>query len=692
MKNGFKQLFRRPARVLLFFFLMTAASMLLIFGAAMYLQNAMRLQKLDQVFVTVGTVEQPLVSTEYVNTGGDCVWSGYTVRNYGELISPKELEFPGADYVIPPEQRPFYLAHLPESTVVVQPDYSTILEFQAQESSKTGGKVKAVITKVLLDGRVKAEEEYYEYAKEEPLKVGEEITVCQHELEGALPIEAGKTYIGCLEKKVQPINPDFFPDFESMSAEEMIMWTEIYQEQFGLMEQEMEFSPEAGPCTTQCDSSGKKLSTSYYPIGLNGTAYRLEEVTEGFYEEGGHGQDWLALQKQIEISHQLYPVLAVTDPGLIPSFQESNVHVRGRMITDEEYASGARVCMVSRTFAQKNLLAVGDKITLPLLCAMYGYQPNMEAYGEEYYSVYNREDPCETWFKLPKTCSLLNAQGNLYEPFWEEEYEIVGVFNVRFPKKDLPFNNMLIVPRSSIGASDENNIAYFGPMNENMTSFQLPSGSLEEFQAGLLEHVPQASGLTIKYNDMGYASAEDSLRSIEKTSLLLLIAGALASAAVVALLLFFFVVREKKRSAIERSLGLSKARCRVSLLSGILTLTLVATVLGSACAGFLLSKTETLQQMEAIAEEVEGPDGEMITKPVTNWDLGGLYHFSASYSPWAMWDVKGHQAELEEVSAPPLLYLAAPVLLCLLVGVLSLLLLNRNLKIEPIVLLSSKME
>ena len=687
MKNGFKQLFRRPVRVALFFFLMTAASMLLIFGAAMYLQNAIRLQKLDEVFITVGTVEQPLLSTEYVNVGGECVSSGYTVQNYGELVSPQELEFPGADYVIPPEQRPFYLAHLPESTVAIQPNYSSILEFKALESSQTGGKAKVVITKVLLDGQVKAEEEYYDYAKTEPLKVGEEITVCQHELEGALSIEAGKTYIGCLEKKAPPLDLDFLPDFTTMSPEEVLAWQEHFQNQAGWQEPNLEFSPAAGPFTTQCDPSGKKLSTSYYPAGLNGTAYRLEEVTEGFYEEGGHGQDWLALQKQMEISHQMYPVLAVIDPGLVPSFQESNVHVRGRMITEEEYASGAKVCMVSRTFAQKNLLGVGDKIKLPLLCAMYGYQPDTE-----YYYVHNREDPCGTWFKLPETCSLLNAQGELYKPFWEEEYEIVGVFNVRFPKKDLPFNNMLIIPKSSVGASDENNIAYFGPMNENMTSFQLPSGSLEDFQEGLQKYVPQASQLTIKYNDMGYASAAESLRSIEKTSLLLLIAGLLASAAVVALLLFFFVVREKKRTAIERSLGLSKRRCRVSLLSGLLLLTLFATALGSACAGVLISKKETLQQMEAIAEEVEGPDGEMITKPVTNWDLGGLYHFSASYSPWAMWDVKGNQAKLEEIGVPPFLYFAAPALLCLLVGALSLLLIDRNLKIEPIALLSSKME
>lgn len=687
MKNGFKQLFRRPVRVALFFFLMTAASMLLIFGAAMYLQNAIRLQKLDEVFITVGTVEQPLLSTEYVNVGGECVSSGYTVQNYGELVSPQELEFPGADYVIPPEQRPFYLAHLPESTVAIQPNYSSILEFKALESSQTGGKAKVVITKVLLDGQVKAEEEYYDYAKTEPLKVGEEITVCQHELEGALSIEAGKTYIGCLEKKAPPLDLDFLPDFTTMSPEEVLAWQEHFQNQAGWQEPNLEFSPAAGPFTTQCDPSGKKLSTSYYPAGLNGTAYRLEEVTEGSYEEGGHGQDWLALQKQMEISHQMYPVLAVIDPGLVPSFQESNVHVRGRMITEEEYASGAKVCMVSRTFAQKNLLGVGDKIKLPLLCAMYGYQPDTE-----YYYVHNREDPCGTWFKLPETCSLLNAQGELYKPFWEEEYEIVGVFNVRFPKKDLPFNNMLIIPKSSVGASDENNIAYFGPMNENMTSFQLPSGSLEDFQEGLQKYVPQASQLTIKYNDMGYASAAESLRSIEKTSLLLLIAGLLASAAVVALLLFFFVVREKKRTAIERSLGLSKRRCRVSLLSGLLLLTLFATALGSACAGVLISKTETLQQMEAIAEEVEGPDGEMITKPVTNWDLGGLYHFSASYSPWAMWDVKGNQAKLEEIGVPPFLYFAAPALLCLLVGALSLLLIDRNLKIEPIALLSSKME
>ena len=58
------------------------------------------------------------------------------------------------------------------------------------------------------------------------------------------------------------------------------------------------------------------------------------------------------------------------------------------------------------------------------------------------------------------------------------------------------------------------------------------------------------------------------LRVSRDMSQLLLVGGVLAALAILALLLYFFVVKEKKRTAIERSLGMSKRQCRVSLLAG----------------------------------------------------------------------------------------------------------------------------
>ena len=54
----------------------------------------------------------------------------------------------------------------------------------------------------------------------------------------------------------------------------------------------------------------------------------------------------------------------------------------------------------------------------------------------------------------------------------------------------------------------------------------------------------------------------------------------LAALAILALL-YFFVVKEKKRTAVERSLGMSKRQCRVSLLAGLMILTIIAAGVGA---------------------------------------------------------------------------------------------------------------
>ncbi|MCI9193897.1 MAG: hypothetical protein HFE92_11060 [Acutalibacter muris] len=58
MKNSLKQLLRRPGRAILFFLLMAASTLLLVFGAAMYMQNQIRIDSLDESFTTVGYISQ----------------------------------------------------------------------------------------------------------------------------------------------------------------------------------------------------------------------------------------------------------------------------------------------------------------------------------------------------------------------------------------------------------------------------------------------------------------------------------------------------------------------------------------------------------------------------------------------------------------------------------------------------------
>ncbi|HAY62092.1 MAG TPA: hypothetical protein DCX90_00560, partial [Ruminococcaceae bacterium] len=111
---------------------------------------------------------------------------------------------------------------------------------------------------------------------------------------------------------------------------------------------------------------------------------------------------------------------------------------------------------------------------------------------------------------------------------------------------------MLILPKNSIDASDEDNIAYYGPMNSVTTSFMLPNGTIESFDAALRVAVPETSELTITYDDNGYGDLMTSLNNARMSAVLLFAGGLVAVVGIVVLLLYFFIVKQKKRTAIER--------------------------------------------------------------------------------------------------------------------------------------------
>lgn len=136
MKNSLKQLLRRPGRAILFFLLMAASTLLLVFGAAMYMQNQIRIDSLDESFTTVGYISQ-----QPKDKGGSfnpVFW------DYGEegIIYPDTLDFEGADYIVPPESRPYYVACIEgawveggNNSITGEDDNTNLLEFSVKGPS-----------------------------------------------------------------------------------------------------------------------------------------------------------------------------------------------------------------------------------------------------------------------------------------------------------------------------------------------------------------------------------------------------------------------------------------------------------------------------------------------------------------------------------------------------------------------------
>lgn len=632
MLNSLKQLIRTPVKTVLFLLLMAAATALLVLGANLWADTQQKIDRVEESFTTIGTVEQKPSGTREVSywdfMSKDTV--SYTADVYDPALSVDILDFEGANYLAGPEKRPFYFGYnsalkLPDSINSLE-IYTFIIEFTPDEDCVPTEPVHVTAERVLY-GNLSGREDFW---------------FCNHSAENPMPLEAGKHYIAMMWEFYTSYS---HPDFDSRVGAEM---TPI-----GIPQSVQSVDGVRVPLEDELDGNTQ-----------------LEEVTDGFYDTA-HGKYWLELAKACERLDGAYCVLPASNMNLLPSFHEQDVIIRdGREITKEEFASGAEVCLVSTTFAFTNNLQVGDKIPVEPAEADYS-----EVIGDKFSAYQTTRNP------------MLNAEGKPFEPFWSAEYEIVGLYYT-VDTQIMPgmseigneYANTIVVPANSIRASDENNVLYcggyagsnpgnFASLRAYNTSFQIPNGTTAEFMEAFYAAVPEADQLEITFYDNGYEQVIGGLNNMRSISILLFAAGLVAALAILILLLYFFIVRQKKRTAVERSLGMSRRQCRVSLASGVVMLSIVAAVLGTVGSTFLIDKVDELD-LTGQAEET----------------------YSRYYSIWVTPEVELPE-DVEAESADALwLDFAIPAGMVLLTAALSALMVNQNLKTEPILLLSTKAE
>ncbi len=185
---------------------------------------------------------------------------------------------------------------------------------------------------------------------------------------------------------------------------------------------------------------------------------------------------------------------------------------------------------------------------------------------------------------------ILNAKGEVYQVFEDSYYTISGIYDTLYGSALATGyrlqENEIIVPKASIKNSDENNILRGGRMRGYTTSFQIPNGDIDEFQEAFSK--TGINDLEITFYDKGYSRLEGGLINMKRMSMSMLIAGSITALFVLLFFCNMLITRQRKRTAIERSLGMTKKECTWSLLSGILLIVLIGSFLGSI-SGTLLS-------------------------------------------------------------------------------------------------------
>ncbi len=539
IRYSLRQLWRMRRISAFFVLLLTFAVLLLSLGGSMYALTSANMERFEDVFLTIGTAEQIPASVKRVKIW-DAEIQDYrfrTEKTYGETVPLSVLELDGAEYLSGPERRPYYVAYDPAFQLANERTgfhQGVVVEGEPYEDCIPSGPVRMRLKRVL----------YSHY----PMNLID-FYFCDHENPQPGLLEAGKTYVMYLV--------DASPHGWRTGGDGPDEWI-----------------PAGALSSDQTDPAGNKI-----PDTMPGRFF--EEVTEGFYDTEA-GRRWTEFAGTLDWVWHSVPVTPVSDLNLLLPFYRGDAYLtEGRALEEADQEEGRRVCMISRHFAVNNGLAVEAPLSLSLILASYSGTTSSDA-SFLYWPGYG----------------LLNAEGKAYEPFFEAEYTVVGIYDwspgsSRTSDYALGRNEVLI-PAGSVTESEEHNIASYGPMKAANTSFRIPNGSIREYQA--LWEEQGTEGIELQFYDRGYTELQASLAGIRRLSIILLAAGIVTALLVLTFFCHLFIAGQCRRTAIERSLGMAKKQCILSLLAGLLLLCMSGCILGSA-AGFWLSG-ETVSRME----------------------------------------------------------------------------------------------
>lgn len=377
---------------------------------------------------------------------------------------------------------------------------------------------------------------------------------------------------------------------------------------------------------------------------------QIFEVTDGFYETDA-GRRLLNLARLESVWQYCQPVTGTNQTCLLMPFYNGQAYIcEGRDISEEEYLSGSRVCLAPKTFMDNNGLSLGDQVKLQLR-----YTDRKVNAGRKFWL-----DGGITFYS-----GLIDTDGEPLAVFETSEYTVVGIYDTTVSGTESIFDpgaDELIVPMESIKARDGKNLVNCGPMTDATSSFRIPNGSINEFLKSSAE--TGMENLEFTFYDGGYSRLKAGMDHMRNLSLFLFAAGMILTG----LLLFFFshmfITKQAKRTAIERSLGMGKIQCGWSILSGFILLLLLGSIIGAA-AGAKFS-----DQFSAVTT--------------------GESSYDETYTAKTVYE--GIQIEVEE-SGQTVFLSAFSTLMIIFTGTgIAWIKMSRNLRREPMELLSLKQE
>lgn len=312
--------------------------------------------------------------------------------------------------------------------------------------------------------------------------------------------------------------------------------------------------------------------------------------TEDFWETeaGAYFRDAAEICK---INGSALTVVSTEDMSAYLPFHQGGVYLsQGRNFTEEDYANGNKVCIVSKYLADQNGWKIGHKLDMSFFEANYGFNVQSEAVASYYEPLEEHYDSTTDTYSLEMTDRF----------FDEGTFEIVGFYsgNVTFSdfSKDIQYTKdegidrrIIFVPQASVENQPD------VPLSKYNTSVLLDDELFIYFMSdmetsGLLEQQKGRYQLKFDIYDQGLGAMKQSLRQLDVTSKMVLYVACAVAITVIILLSVLTILQNRKQIAILRSLGVEKKQIPMAVLSGFLIICLLGAIIGGGIAHLISNR------------------------------------------------------------------------------------------------------
>ena len=276
------------------------------------------------------------------------------------------------------------------------------------------------------------------------------------------------------------------------------------------------------------------------------------------------------------INARSFGVMTTNDVTGIPAFNLGNMYIKdGRVISEEEYCSGSKVCMISKDLARTQGWKIGSKIYFNFY--EFHYFTNATKMGAQLSPHYTLTSP---------------------DHFFDSgEYEVVGIYDVR-PMTgsstiseaaiSVPWNTIYIPEKSLENAPAEED----RPVTGALLTIWLENGKIEPFiermnELGITGAKQGDYEARFTFYDQGYSRIQPSLEALSGTAELLLILSSSLLVIAALLLAFFYAQSQKQSIGTMRLLGCSKARAFTAVMLSALIIAVTGALIGAAIGNAL---------------------------------------------------------------------------------------------------------